>query len=267
MKRSRVLLAALCAVVTLPLLGVVGIATAEESPWTTDEVFAPPAEMVVALEDVWHRTEGKNPALLTFPNYGFDQVMAGGGTVDYCVRWESSAEVSVTLRDQIHTALSGEFNEWMAALSEDGQGWNGWPYPHVDVNVVGWAVADRDVLKWTDDELPVTVGLMADGVPICDEATSPFTMSLWLTAGLPGGFGGDWGQHVGSEYLTGQVGGNPHILTHEIGHTFGLDDFYDFTPTGQCCFIMNAGSAVDVTEFDKWMLRDFWRHLKDRYDL
>lgn len=28
---------------------------------------------------------------------------------------------------------------------------------------------------------------------------------------------------------------------------------------------MNAGSATRITDFDKWMLRDFWRHLKSRY--
>ncbi|WP_242659112.1 metallopeptidase family protein [Thermostaphylospora chromogena] len=25
---------------------------------------------------------------------------------------------------------------------------------------------------------------------------------------------------------------NTHILLHEIGHSFGLDDFYDWTPSG-----------------------------------
>jgi hypothetical protein len=32
-------------------------------------------------------------------------------------------------------------------------------------------------------------------------------------------------------------------------------------------FVMKAGSASMITEFDKWMLRDFWRHLKNRYGL
>jgi hypothetical protein len=28
---------------------------------------------------------------------------------------------------------------------------------------------------------------------------------------------------------------------------------------------MKAGSATLITEFDSWMLRDWWRHLKSRY--
>jgi hypothetical protein len=60
---------------------------------------------------------------------------------------------------------------------------------------------------------------------------------------------------------------NIHIYLHEVGHTFALDDFYDWTPTGVTNFIMNAGSATEITEFDAWMARDWWRHLKSRYNL
>ena len=28
---------------------------------------------------------------------------------------------------------------------------------------------------------------------------------------------------------------------------------------------MKAGSASQITEFDKWMMRDWWRHLKSRH--
>jgi hypothetical protein len=39
-------------------------------------------------------------------------------------------------------------------------------------------------------------------------------------------------------------------------------DFYDWVPQGQTNFIMMAGSAMEITEFDAWMLRDWWRKLK-----
>jgi hypothetical protein len=28
---------------------------------------------------------------------------------------------------------------------------------------------------------------------------------------------------------------------------------------------MKAGSSQSITEFDAWMFRDWWRHLKSRY--
>jgi hypothetical protein len=46
---------------------------------------------------------------------------------------------------------------------------------------------------------------------------------------------------------------NIHILLHEIGHTFALDDFYDWTPSGVSNFIMKAGSATQITDFDGWV--------------
>ncbi|CAI4213278.1 unnamed protein product [Parascedosporium putredinis] len=72
----------------------------------------------------------------------------------------------------------------------------------------------------------------------------------------------DWGQQVGREYYMNNLNTeNIHILLHEIGHTYGLDDFYDWTPTGVSNFIMLAGSAAQVTEFDYWMLRNWWTEL------
>jgi hypothetical protein len=57
---------------------------------------------------------------------------------------------------------------------------------------------------------------------------------------------------------------NIHIFLHEVGHTFGLDDFYDRSPNVEG-FLMNAGSATQITEFAKWMFRDWWRHVRYRY--
>lgn len=47
-----------------------------------------------------------------------------------------------------------------------------------------------------------------------------------------------------------------------MDHAKVLSDFYDWVPEGQESFIMMAGSAMEITEFDAWMLRDWWRKLK-----
>ena len=43
----------------------------------------------------------------------------------------------------------------------------------------------------------------------------------------------------------------------------GADDMvvYDWTPTGITNFIMLAGSSAVITEFDGWMLRNWWYEL------
>jgi hypothetical protein len=46
-----------------------------------------------------------------------------------------------------------------------------------------------------------------------------------------------------------------------------MADFYDWVPTGVTNFIMLAGSSTVITEFDFWMMRDWWRNLKSRYGL
>ncbi|MEU6411982.1 cellulose-binding domain-containing protein [Microbispora sp. NPDC046933] len=250
------------------------------SPSPGGNAWNPPANLVTPLNEVWRHEETTYPDLYGFKNYIWDQIMAGRGSINYCVRWDSSATVSASLRDRIHASLARSFNKWIDQL----EGWSGWPYPDVNVKVVGWAVRDRNQLQWTDNSVDVYVGDINEGAPQCSPpcgrffhqngdysgcpggAAHHYDMSLWLTAGMNGGAGGDWGQRIGSEYYVGALDSeNIHILLHEIGHGFGLDDFYDWTPTGVCCFIMNAGSATQITEFDKWMLRDWWRHLKSRY--
>jgi hypothetical protein len=240
----------------------------------------PPSNLVTGLNQVWAHYEQTYPRLLTFRNYGWDQLFANGGSINYCVRWDSPAPVSVALRDQIHAQLGRQFKKWMDVMV----GHNNWPYANVPVRVVGWAVRDRAQLQWSDTSVDVYVNNIRENAPQCGEPCGRFfhqdgnysgcpggpshhyDMSLWLTAGMGGGAGGDWGQRIGSEYYVNNLNAeNVHILLHEIGHSFGLDDFYDWTPTGVTNFIMKAGSANQITEFDRWMFRDWWRHLKNRY--
>ncbi|KAL5342076.1 hypothetical protein BJX70DRAFT_410822 [Aspergillus crustosus] len=242
----------------------------------------------------WHITVPKNhspvkrqnlpttwdpPADLVTP---LEEVIATGGKVNYCVRWESSETLTAATREQISAAASRSVNKWIAGLA----GFDGWPYDTVEVNVVGYAVTDTSLLEGDTSGVDVYTTTDSEGAPECDPACGRFfhqdgdysacpggeerhyDQSLWLTDGFEGGTGGDWGQRVGTDYFLQNIkADNIHIYLHEIGHTFALDDFYDWTPTGVTNFIMLAGSATEITEFDYWMLRDWWRNLKDRYDL
>jgi len=273
---------------TLPaaIAAAAGIVSAPAATAVAADQWNPPANLVRPVDEVWRHVETTYPNLYGFRNYGWDQVMANRGYVNYCVRWDSDQPVSAALRDRIHTALARQFKKWMDAQLENGQGYNNWPYQDVPLKVVGWAVRNRSTLQWTDNSVDVYTGNINENAPQCapecgrffnQGGTYPrcpggvarhYDMSLWLTAGFGGGAGGDWGQRIGSEYYVNALNNdNIHILLHEMGHTFGLDDFYDWTPTGVCCFLMKAGSATQITEFDKWMFRDFWRHLKNRYGL
>ncbi|BCB91610.1 cellulose-binding domain-containing protein [Phytohabitans suffuscus] len=242
----------------------------------------PPSNLVQPLNEVWAHQEQtyNNGNLYGFRNYGWDQVMANRGYINYCVRWDSTATVTAQLRDEIHAALARQYKQWMDAMV----GHNNWPYADVPVRVVGWAVRDRAQLQWTDSSVDIYVNNIRENAPQCSEpcgrffnqsgnypncpggASRHYDHSLWLTDGFGGGAGGDWGQRMGREYfVNNRNAASMTILLHEIGHTYGLDDFYDWTPSGQCCFIMKAGSSSSITEFDRWMLRDWWRHLKSRY--
>jgi hypothetical protein len=157
------------------------------------------------------------------------------------------------------------------------------------VTVVGWAVQDATTLSGTvPAEQAVYVNTLGnDGVPKCADAcyfgshtngsypdcmggaAKHFDMSLWLTYGMGlAGFGSDSWQQVDLDVSKYQ-----HILGHEMGHGFGLPDFYSGGPNdfftietgadakglGEAGFIMQAGSAATVTAFDGWMLRQMWQ--------
>jgi len=189
------------------------------SPAQAADDWNPPAHLVQPLNQVWNHVSTTYPDLYGFRNYGWDQVMANRGSVNYCVRWESDAPVSAALRDRIHTVLKQQFAKWMAAMVENGKGHNAWPYANVPVNIVGWAVKNRSTLQWTDNSVDIYTGLDGAGAPQCAPDCGRFfhqdgnysrcpggvarhyDQSLWLTKGFQGGAGGDWGQRVGQEYF------------------------------------------------------------------
>ncbi|KAF9268249.1 hypothetical protein L218DRAFT_994989 [Marasmius fiardii PR-910] len=242
--------------------------------------WSPPANLVQPLNEVWQHETQTYPA--NFRNYGYDQVFANQGKLNYCIRLETSRTVDAATRANIETALNRSINKWIAWLG----GFDGWPYATVPVKVVGYAVRNRNQLTGDTSGIDIYTDTDRAGAPQCAEACGRFfhqdndylrcaggaarhyDMSLWLTDGFGGGAGGDWGQRIGTEYFFGAINQDSiHILLHEMGHSFALDDFYDWTPTGVTNFIMLAGSSTVITDFDGWMLRDWWRHLKTRYGI
>ncbi|EEB99804.1 hypothetical protein MPER_00419, partial [Moniliophthora perniciosa FA553] len=103
----------------------------------------PPSNLVTPLNEVWEHEMSTYGNPLGFMNYGFDQVIANNGKVNYCVRWESSGTVTTADRENVEMALRRSINKWNDWLKD----FDGWPYQTLDVNVVGWAVSDRNKLQ------------------------------------------------------------------------------------------------------------------------
>ncbi|RSL90324.1 hypothetical protein CEP51_000781 [Fusarium floridanum] len=254
---------------------------ANNRPVKRQSGWNPPSDLKTPLEEVWKHYESTygTKGVDDNVNWGFHQIMANKGFLNICVRWDSSKSVTAAQRTKIASKYNEQYQKWFKWL----YGYNGFPYDNVKVNVVGWAVKDKSLLQGSTDGLDIYTGLDADGVPMCDigcardahldgdysgckaGADHHFDHSLWLTDGLEGGFGWSWGQQVGTEYMLNNLDSDSvHILLHEMGHTFGLDDFYDWTPTGVTNFIMLAGSSMTITDFDGWMYRNWWYYLSQK---
>jgi hypothetical protein len=152
-------------------------------------------------------------------------------TINYCVRWESNTAVTEARRSQIATVLSEQYQKWFEWL----YGFDNFPFNNVKVNVVGWAAKDTSLLQGSTDGIEVYTTTDSGGVPECDPGCGRFfhqdgdysrcvagadrhyDQSLWLTDGMGGGAGGDWGQRIGTEYFLGTIDAeNIHILLHEM---------------------------------------------------
>lgn len=244
----------------------------------------------------------------------FDQIIAGKGTINYIVKWQSYKQLTLEQRQQMEKLVSDSINDWTKWLA----GYENWPYETIDVKIVGWAVLDENcILDPQPDEIIYTDTIPYDSQydnvpdrennPVPDKEPiapselsrfdhfsdtnyeypegldSRFDMYLWGTQGFPsiGGCGGDWGQRLSDDaYINMLDGSNIHVLEHEIGHGFGMTDFYGgegesngFPPggfPGGENSLMMAGSATKITDFDGWMLRYIWTQIKDednRFDI
>ena len=191
----------------------------------------------------------------------YDQIVAGNGTLKYVVKWQSKQTITLEQRKQLQTVLETAVNDWTDWLV----GYENWPYTHVNVQIVGWAVLDQNcLLDLQPDEtvytttIPADTSYITDGnmavselptlEPIGDETRyryihwadqsyqypdgyeNRYDMYLQATQGMidMGGFGYHWGQQLSDNAVLGLIAGTSsmHILEHEMGHSFGLTDFY-----------------------------------------
>lgn len=199
----------------------------------------PSSDLFTPLAEVWTHYENTYPRIFGFSNYGWDQLIANKGYLNVCVRWESSATVTAAQRAQVANAYEQQYQKWFEWL----YGYDNFPFNSINVSVVGWAVRDASLLQGDTSNIDIYTDTDEGGVPQCAEEcgrffhqnsdysscpggeTHHYDQSLWLTEGMNGGAGGDWGQRIGKEYFMNALGQeNIHILQHEMGHTFGLDD-------------------------------------------
>ncbi|GMF34855.1 unnamed protein product [Phytophthora lilii] len=234
---------------------------------------------------VWEHRMGEN--VTNNKNWIFDHIVANKGSLNYCVRWDSSSKLSKTVASKFQAMLERQYAAWNRWLI----GYGCWPYNEIEINMVGFAVKDATLLDWTDDLLGTIYAgdLDAEGIPQCPQTCykfydnapktwsdtsgckgKPFDLSLWPKQGLEGGFGYDWGQEVNLENMLQTIDEEQlTIVAHEIGHGFGLPDFFEEADKPNKDFpvaIMMAGSSMTITDSDGWMLRRAYEHVRSRYN-
>lgn len=255
----------------------------------------------VTWQEMSGELEGRDHArssalsILEYRNFIWDQIMETGGTLNFCVRYESSVSVSPTLRDQIEASIQRGIDQWVETL----QDYDCWPHETVSTKIVGWAAMSRSTFQWEDGDHPGVMYIGDDSfedAPQCAQACGRFfhrepgytypdcpggranhyDMSLWLTEGMGGGAGGDWGQRLGRANFTDAAasGSVSHIFIHEVGHGFGLPDYYDpnwnawappGTPKPPSVMVVGSPGTSTVSDWDKWMMRHIWSNIRPRF--
>jgi hypothetical protein len=75
-------------------------------------------------------------------NLIFHQLYAGGGSINWAVRWESDQTVTLQQRQRVAAMLYDGINEWIRPL----MGYEDFPFGEIPVSVVGWAVQNENLI-------------------------------------------------------------------------------------------------------------------------
>ncbi|OWZ03546.1 hypothetical protein PHMEG_00024709 [Phytophthora megakarya] len=213
-----------------------------------------------------------------------DQLVANKGSINYCVRWDGDTKLTKEIAAKLQPMLTRQHAAWNHWLI----GYNCWPYDEIKVNIVGVAVKDKSLLGFDDDTLGnIYVGdLDKDGSPQCPKNCyrltdgtggytessgckgKPYDISLWPTQGLGGGWGTYTGQQVDLDNMLKYLDDKElEIVSHEMGHGFGLPDFYqEPKPDNFKPCIMDAMTSSTVRDTDGWMVRRVLENKKKNYN-
>jgi len=265
------------------------------------QLSAMPANMRTNFDWLRNTRHVREPVLFGRHNLAFDQIWRGDGTSNWAIRWESTRAVTLAERRNIANMLQVEMNKWTHPLI----GMPGWPFGEIPTTVVGWAVSNGALIQdrqpneivWVNNDHRAPMGEMNARMASAPANISRFQnfnavnngtftyagglharfdMYLWCTTGFGGGAGGDWGSRQAETYvITAANGGNTMIITHEIGHSFGLYDFYGAVGTdrppaaggvnfgaGDLRTLMHVGSGAPsgypLGAYDQWQIRYYW---------
>ncbi|ETO81880.1 hypothetical protein F444_03853 [Phytophthora nicotianae P1976] len=249
-------------------------------------VVSDPDTYISAEDLTWIWNNRMKSEVEPYNNWIMDHLVANKGTINYCIRWDSSTtkltkEIAQKLQPML-TRQHAAWNRWLI-------GYDCWPFDEIKVNIVGFAAKTASDLGWSDSSMgKLYIGdLDKDGAPQCPENCyrsvdgspggwsessgcegKPFDISLWPKQGLGGGWGTYWGQQVNLDDMLEHLDDDElEIVSHEMGHGFGLPDFYqqpkpdNFKPC-----LMDAMTSSSVRDTDGWLLRRVLEYKKRNYN-
>ncbi len=225
-----------------------------------------PSEYVTACEWVWNNRiyDDENEDWMKDYATIYDQLIAGNGTIQYLIRWDSYQTITLEQRQKLETVLNEALNKWNDCL----EGYENWPFSDVTVKIVGWSVLDvnslqdiqpdevvyTETMNSTMRDYIIESNMAADASVIPTlEPSEPTDLSRYVhwsdkswtyngsydnrydmflegINGLidMGGFGWHYGQYLSSNAILGLLDGttSQHVLLHEMGHGFGFPDYY-----------------------------------------